>query len=738
VQLLRQKRRLYPGNREEFYAQEDEITHLVIRDDLPEMLPEDQRLHIRQAELAIASPDLASRGRSMTEADYAWDRSGPWLARFSPDRFLTLTSAFRAKAFDWPEPLRAFLLVEYYLHRSSVLPSTQLLEHAKAFWRKDPKPPDHVREFLAERLHILAFLNFTPSELIEWLEFAVSDEVLRRRISHHPSNEWLRAVIPEEVAKLARRKVLDYSDEPATDDTCAAGYFDFWARLAMASAEPDADMFDRILTQFQQRNPSKDRRYHWLCLLFAFATDSRLERGLQTRNLKDCFNRDGCSALWFVGRQLQPQWLRGISLEDLLKWLPIDEVGKVIASNGEGADFKRWGLELLGRANEMVGTPPFDRRFWGDFLLEFDQAGHVKYQLAVAGIPKPTSESPQTFAPPPISDPGNLLQEDTRSRERGDALVAANADYSEIEASSAAAWFDFAGLAGLSQWRRQHPAEFLRLAKPLLSKAVGRPDNAYHVASLIHALLCNLLVLEPDEAERIYRELMMGGMRVQCNTVHRVPQFYAALWNPQECNLPQHSELRRRMLESARNECDIMTLMIAAMANGGTAEAEKLALERITSPGAKQRAIGVSALAWLCGDSRLRKLRELETSDLVIWLRRHAEWAAEVNSQNAAAIRFYRRILAEPEPEVASTMLAQLEPGLTPSAIYWRREVEHDVLANGHLDGRVQAVLIMFWMSCEHRTSSKLKIADRKLEEWSFGEYLHYVEEPRPAPFMTV
>ena len=734
VKLLKERRRLYPTNRDEYHVEERNIAHLAIRDDLPEMLSEDQALLVRQAELALESHDLASRSRSMTDADDTWDRSGVWLARFAPDRFLTLTSEYREKVFAWPEPLRAFALVEDYLHQPSVFPSAKLLMCAKRFWQKEPKPPDRQRVFLAARLHILGFLNFTPSELLEWLEFAVNDDQLRRGISHHPSNAWLRAVTPKEVADLARKKVFECADEPAMDDTCAAGHFDFWARLATASAEPDAEMFNQIRVQSRQRNPTRDRRYHWLSLLFAFATDSCLERGLQDGDLRECFDRDGCNALWFVGQQLQPQWLRNIPLESLLEWLPVDEVGKVAAANGDDAVFRQWGLELLGRANELVGNPPFDRRYWGDFVLEFDRAGYVECQFAIVGIPKPTAESPQIFAPPAPRDFRDFMGDNTD--EQNEALALANSDYAEVDASSVAACFGFGGLAALSQWRRQHPIEFLRLAKPILSKAIEHPDRSFHLASLIHALLCNLLALEPDEADRFYGLLMTGGMRVQCNTEHRVPQFCAALWNPHECNLPRHTELRRRMVEEAGNEREIMTLMIAAMANGGNAEAERLALEWIAAPVAKQRAIGVSALAWLCGDSQLKKLRELEASDPVNWLRRHAGWAAEVNLQNAAGARFYRRLLTEPDAAIASTMLTQFEPALTPAASYWRREVEYEVLAKKQLDRRVKAILTSFWMSWQYRTATP-EIAGRKLDEWSFGECLRHIDEPKPMPFLA-
>jgi len=161
IQLLRERRRLYPEKKGESHVQENDISHLTIRDDLPEMLPEDQALLRRQAELALESPELASRGRSMTQTDYAWDRSAAWLSKANPGRFLTLTSRFREKAFNWPEPLRALLLVEDYLHRPAEPSSLTLLERAKEIWQREPKLDERERLFLAARLHIWRFGHFS-------------------------------------------------------------------------------------------------------------------------------------------------------------------------------------------------------------------------------------------------------------------------------------------------------------------------------------------------------------------------------------------------------------------------------------------------------------------------------------------------------------------------------------------------------------------------------------------------
>jgi hypothetical protein len=728
--LIREGRHLFPENKDDFHVQEHDFSCLAVRDDIPDLLAEDKVVLVERAENALGSGELAMGERARTPADMVWEGADAWLAKLNPGRLLELTSAYRARAFSLHNPLHALSLVETLIHQPQTVPTATLLQNAREFWERQANPPSREASYVAYRLHNLAFMNFGTAELIQWLEYSAQSGVLRGAISHHPSGGFLRSVTPTELSTLARTRMQEQADEAQPTGDLASGHFDFWARLVVASAEPNEAMFDWTLAAIRQHRPTGDRLLHWLCLLFAFAPDDRLRAGLSDGTLREFFNKDGCNALWWICRQLDPAWLTGIQVDELLRALPIGEVGKVLLGTGDDAGFYQWGSELLNRASAMVGKPPGDRRYWGEFLLDFDRSGHVKARLVT---PEPRPGKAPVFAPPVSPSLSSLF--DDHAKETEEIQQLASADCSDIDKSNAAEMFDFDGLNPLAHWRKRYPDDFSRLATPFLQRCLERPDRAYHLGTLIHAVLCNLLVLEPDAAVAFYQRFMNGGLRVQCRTVHKIPQFMAALWNSAECSSNRHRELRHEALRDASNEQSIMELMISANANGGIAEAEAIAQEFAAGAAARERAIGVSALAWIGSQSALDRLDAIHAQDPALWLRRHAEWASEVNRQNQAAARFYNRILHEDDAARVSTMLPQLEAALTPLARCWRRLMEIDVLAQRRLPAKVCAFLTLFWKSWENTERNKIEIAGRNLGEWRHGEEIRRLNAPRPHPF---
>lgn len=728
--LIREKRRLFPENPEDFHVQEYDFSSLAVREDLPDLLAEDEAVLIRRAANALGSGEVAMGERARTPADMVWEGSGAWLAKLDPGQLLELTSVYRVRAFNLNDPVYAFSLVETLLHQQQAIPTATLLQSARELWQRQPNPPSREASYVAYRLHNMAFLNFSLTELTEWLEYSAESEILRGAISHHPNSGFLRSVIPTEISTLARTRMQAHADEAPPAGEIASGHFDFWARLVFASAEPNQEMFDWAIANIRQLHPAGDRLFHWLCVLFAFAPADRLKAGFLDGTLREFFNKEGCNALWWIHRQLDPAWLAGIPVVELLRALPIGEVGKVLLGKGDKAGFQQWGLELLNRATALVGNPPGDRRYWGEFFLDFDRSGHVKARLVT---PEPRPGKTPVFAPPVSPTLASLHADHTKETEEIQRL--AGADCADIDNSNAAEMFDFGGLHPLAQWRQSHTDDFLRLAKPFLQRTLERPDRAHHLGTLIHAVLCNLLVVEPDPAFAFYQQFMNGGLRVQCRTVHKIPQFMAALWNCAECASNRHHELRREALKNATDEQSMMELMIAANANGGIGEAETLAFEFAAGAAAKDRGVGVSSLAWIGSKTVLDRLDAIQAQDPTRWLRRHAEWASEVNRQNQAAAGFYSRILTEDDPKTVSTMLPQLEAALTPLARYWRRSVEDKVLANRQLSAKVQALLTLFWKSWEYTESTKIEIAGRILREWRNGEEIRQLKAPRPTPF---
>lgn len=736
IELLKAGKRLFPGTRDELHVQSSDFPHLVIRDDLPKLHPDDAAMLVGQAEQAIASGELASRGRVMTEEDYRWEHTHVWLARLHPKRFLEATSDFRMRAFQSREPLRSFLLVEDYLHDESRAAQSALLEQMLEFWRRRGANEEREGCFLAHRLHLLALLNFGESHLKDWLAYAVGEVSLREAIAGFAEFDFLVASLPKTLNSWVWDHLLKHYDDPSPDSDRAREAFDYWCILAAATAEPSDQHFDLLLSEFRRRSPEGDRQFHWLQLLWAVAPDERLRSGLEDGSLCPFFDNTGCYAMWSINRRWEPEWLAPIGATDLLEALPVDEVGKAMATTARCQEFEIWGKELFGRAMELIGKPPPERRYWGQFSLEFDSSGHVSYQFVHTGTPKPESDQPTLFQPPPGWNPREWFSDG--EHEANEALKLGNADYRAMAESPFSDHFNFGGLLALSEWRRRHPKMFLQRANLLLTEARRQPGKAYHLASLLHAVICNLLALEPDAALAAYRSLMESDFRVQCNTEHKIPQFEAALWNLGECNSPRHREIRRERLLSASNEVDVVVVAIAAQGNGGSSEAMHIAEEFCQASVARERAIGVSLLAWLAEDTSERILEHLATTDPAQWLRRHAQWALEVNRQESAGVRFYRRLLGEPDAATMSVLLAQMLPSLTPAARCWRRKVEDEYFSKAKLPEKHRAVLINFWRGWNPREPKRLEIMGRMLGEWRFGEKLSDLTHPAPMPLASL
>jgi hypothetical protein len=732
VDLIRLGKKLFPDSREELFVIEREFQHLALRDDLPELKPEDAARLIQRAEEAILSAELETSGRSMTLADYEWRATHAWLARFQPRRFLELTSDFRCKLFSFQEPLGALLMIGDYLHDPGQTPIAELRKRMQEFWRERATGMDRVQVHIAHRLNRMALLNYDDQNLRSWLEFAVEDTHLRETIAGFAYFGFLKVCLSPRLHGWFLERLLRHLDDALPDPDVARERFDFWCVLAAASAEHSEERFLSLLVEFRRIQPTGDRLFHWLQLLFAVVPDHLLAAGVGEWNPQIHFDKTGCGTLWFIQRQLQPRWLNSIPLSDLLKALPVGEVGNALMGAGRWDEFAQWGLELLGRAQELAGLAAPERRYWGDFSLEFDTAGHVHLEYVWTGAPKHNDPKPVSFDPPK----SGLLDQffSDGNDDANEVLKLGNADYDALHESAFEGYFNFGGLPALSEWRRRHSDDFLRLAKPYLAVAAQAPKHAHRMGALIHAVICNLLPLEPDEALAAYRALTEGGMRFQCNTEHRIPQFEEALWNANECRLPRHEEIRRERMLRTESECGVVVAMLAAQANGSSRMAHSLANRFCKASTANRRAVGVSMLAWIMDEASLQVIEGIARNDPVLWLREHAEWAAEVHRQNGASARFYRRVLTEPDPAIMSTMLAQLRPALSPTACWWRHEVEAAVLAGTDLPKRHHAVLINFWLDRNPRDLKAVEIAGRKLSEWRFGENCSRLKHPAPIP----
>jgi hypothetical protein len=144
----------------------------------------------------------------------------------------------------------------------------------------------------------------------------------------------------------------------------------------------------------------------------------------------------------------------------------------------------------------------------------------------------------------------------------------------------------------------------------------------------------------------------------------------------------------------------------------------------------KDRCLAVSLLAWVADPAQIELLNRLAGNDPSGWMRKHAEWAAEVIRQEIAVQRHYEHTLKESDRNVVLARLQVVLPALTPSARWWRRALENKVRIQ-ELQPSVRAALEHFWQSSKGECKKTPKLFGRKLSEYLRGERIHDIRSPR-------
>ena len=241
---------------------------------------------------------------------------------------------------------------------------------------------------------------------------------------------------------------------------------------------------------------------------------------------------------------------------------------------------------------------------------------------------------------------------------------------------------------------------------------------------------------------KYYRQWNTRGGRTVYSTPHGVETFLAQLWQVEECNLSEHSHLRRKLLEECLNDEEIMFMTLAALARGSKEELWSLVTqEYLESDYATERNLGVSILPWFGNDKAIEKLEQLKLNDSSKWVRDHATWAYEVAQQERSCREVYWEALQTRDLFQISAVFEQIKPALLPTARWWHRhknkEKAYEELQN--CDPKLLALVERFWYRWENslKTKRNFEVFNRKLREYCRGEKFLAGRTPRIAPWWT-
>ena len=293
----------------------------------------------------------------------------------------------------------------------------------------------------------------------------------------------------------------------------------------------------------------------------------------------------------------------------------------------------------------------------------------------------------------------------------------------------------------LQTWAEQNQTDFSHLSEKYLTELSKSPWYQQIFSDFTDVIHRLLLRFQPEKAMKIYYKWSAENVRTIHYDQHGIETFLAQLWKVDQCNTPEHVQMRRTLLEECQNDEEIMFMTIAALAGGGKEELWNLVTqEYLKSHYAKERNLGVSILPWFGSDDAIERVENLKSNDKSWWVRNHAAWAYEIAQQERSCREVYRETLQTRDLFRISAVFEQMIPALSPTAKWWHYQIEEKVelyKESQDNDPKLHALVYRFWYRWGNSSKTKrnVEIWGRKLSEYCRGEKLGFGSPPRLAPW---
>ncbi len=651
---------LSPVGQEKFWARHwpEEIASLAADPAVPDLQAPDLAALKASLEMLVRNHDLWA-GPAAGNPDLALEVWLPWLARLDPEAWSDLLTELIEKALDYPNP-------HYLLGQ---LPALMPWPAESSLSRQLPRT-------LSDVLAKVRGTNLRESKLFLWN--------LMRIAIHLEDKDRLRECLlmlgktedPAEVTNLYPLPwLLPYAVDPA--------------------------IFEEAGQQLAKRLRKPARRY-WLSIQAALACTWPPERQLAWYYGVSKFARDldatGRLLLGFLLNIDHPsvlrialdnpdfkelledpyfryeaaEWARvrtkielPFSYEYLLENFLIESLGSWLLAAERTDDFQRWGRDIFAAMTlqaERVHTP--DRQEHWVELVE----GPIPRRARIA------------------MDGRGILESDH----------------------------------ALQEWARQEPDEFLeRLASFL--KQIRPPFHLYwNFTGFARAAALAWMEIEPVKAYA-WLKTFEEETRESAST-NGVPSAIYHLWNLKVSQSPEHRELRRSLLKTARTDAEIAAHVLAARMQGALAELDRLVKPLLKSPSQLERVLAVSILAW--HPKSERTLDRLKSRDPSLWVRNHAAWAFKICERDRLGRLVYTEALSASAVLRQQAKLQQLAPLLMPTFRVWPFEDRSITEAVRQLDPQRRALLVEFREQTKPLELSRTKLFGRELAKHCRGERL--------------
>lgn len=670
--IIRDQKTLFPKDQDSPRCSHSDLPCLAVRMDLPDLLPRDRDI-IKQKVLDICEKDNPHSREFNTSTDLDLNNYWPWFVKCFPELSADVANEMRLKALGYEDPiyLLQFLSNAAYVVHPPVRLKT-VREARRFLTRANEEQSERQIRALLWMTECMLFVA-DEDELMAWFDFLASNELLENFTSTYDHLQAIRYFLPPSLRSHAKAKVK--SVEPrgrGNDSSKRISEYQFWCMVLANTEQEDHGVYEWAKEELQARDLSGAEKHGILDLIAGSGKPFLLKDLLEETQLSDCFYESNLRILPYAVHHFGDTVSLDRSYEEYVKRFRQDWVSTLFLKAQRMGDFDRWGRELLNVAIGLARDPNLD----------------------------PNS--------PRISSPVWWRDYDIRF---------------------------FRDRAGLRIWAGKFPDEFSRIVREYSDEYLKNPRAQWCLGSISDAISSIFSENNPGVAFGTFGSIRNAWIRTTIRTQYDTLTFISDMFDVKRCDSVEHDKIRRDLLDTAKNDQELLQIALAAMHRGATDALRKmLSEEYLNNDLAKNRCLAVSVLPWFGDDDAASILRNLKEHDPSNWVRGHAEWAYETARQEKSCRESYKRALHEFDPIRLSTLLQVLKPALTRAAKVWRHQVEEEA-EDRSTDPRIRAAFFSFWYHWERESSRDIIANGRKLKDYCRGERVHFVSTPKMAPW---
>ena len=676
------------------------------------------------------------RGGFVATQNASWDNAQihgllPWLARYAPNCMESVLMDFWKRVLVSPESVFGLLDLDELLPANDLSGELvrSIIDNASALLNQKNY------EAAVCPLTEVMLLHANLEQLEEWL-VCLQDKVYQRGqgpvIGLLPLPEAFRLLAPPGLEKIARNRF-----EAALTKCNSSGggsaarlHARHWLQVYAYCAESSREVGEWALSLLGKIKNDPELRFPIFSIVRTCSDDEVFLRALQHPALREYqlgFNS------WRWTRRLAPR-KEALSLKNL-RSISLTVSGSLLSASKCRTDLRKWGRNLVEIAFGALKTAPAEISSGRDIEI------HVDAQNRFGGFHHKTDAGGRSTWHDVSSSAWGIDRQTNGAmpsdNERDIAFDSFRADVNALRSSATRELTGFNAAGALMEWSKIDTNAFQAFARRFLP-LFGRQEMGKRLEMSFFASCVGIALLRQNpkqalqladskenswrssvfcfdgalswEGREIWSEHLNGSKEVQC--------------------------LRWDLLTIAPNDEALFWHVAAALSCRNHQQIYKIAQQLLKRPIARDRALGVTLLAYLGDDASCEILNEQTTKDGSFWVRTHLRWAVEVCKTEIFCKAKYRQILRENSISPVMCGLAQMRKALSPMAKAWRHQVELDAPGFGEAT-RVASYLELFWYHWGNssRHTHGFAIQGRKLQEYCRGEQLKEGVADRQHPW---